>query len=91
MNHITENDVYTVTFVIAERAYLYPCFCLNHQQALEKAFAGHLEAFGPLPMGTRCLVHGLCHDTNCNCRGKNLVIDCFTCPEGVRITNYQHD
>jgi hypothetical protein len=36
MNHTTEKDAYTVVFVIAERAYLYPCFCLNHQQALEK-------------------------------------------------------
>ena len=89
-NTATEIDGYTVVIVNGERAYVYPCFCSNHQQALEKAFTGHLESGFLLPLGTRCLVYGTCHDTNCNCHGENLGIDGFTCPEGFRVTNYQH-
>jgi len=89
-NTANQKDVYTVTIVDGQRAFLYPCFCSNHQQALEKAFAGHLQAGALLPLGTRCFVYGKCSDTDCNCRGQNLVIDGVTSPEGLRITNYQH-
>lgn len=84
-------DVYAVAIVINERAYCYPGFCLNHQQALEKAFAAHQNVLGPVPMGTRCLVNGTCHDTGCPERGKNLTIDGVTDPEGFRVINYQHN
>ena len=69
---INTNDVYTVAFFINERTYPYPLFCLNHQQALEKAFGGHEEAWGPLPIGSRCVGQGPCHDAGCPCQGMNL-------------------
>jgi hypothetical protein len=89
-NTANEKDVYTVAIVNGERAYVYPCFCSNHQEALEKACAAHLEAGAPMPLGTRCLVYGTCHDTDCTCHAKDLGIDGVTSPDGLRVTNYQH-
>jgi hypothetical protein len=89
-NSAKEKDMYTVTIVIGERAHFYPCFCSNHQEALEEAWAAHLEAGAPLPLGIRCLVYGKCHDTDCPCQGKDLGIDGVTSPEGFRVTNYCH-
>jgi len=43
-----------------------------------------------LPIGSRCVVQGPCHDAGCPCQGMNLTIDSFICPEGVRVINYQH-
>lgn len=74
-----KKEVYTVAIVVDECAYLYPCPCLNHKQALEMAFAAHIEASRPLPLGTRCLVDGPCQESDCNCGGRNRTMDCFTC------------
>ncbi len=91
MSNITsKTDVYTVTIVNGESAYLYVCFCSNHQQALGTASTWHLDAGAPLPLGTRCLVYGTCRDTTCNCNGKVLAIDGVTCSDGFRVTHYQH-
>jgi hypothetical protein len=91
MSHIASNiDVYTVTIVNGERACLYPFFGSNLQQALETAFAYHLDTGAPLPLGTRCLVYGTCRDTACSCNGKDFAIDGFTSPEGFHVTKYQH-
>jgi hypothetical protein len=89
-NNANKIDGYTVTFFNDERAYLYPCLSSNHQQALETAYACHLDAGAPLPLGTRCLVSGTCHDTTCNCHGKILVIDGVISPEGLSVTKFQH-
>jgi len=89
-NTASKIDGYTVTFFNDENAYVYPCFCSNHQQALETAYTRHLDAGVPLPLGTRCLVYGMCYDTTCNCHGKILVIDGVISAEGLHVTNYQH-
>ena len=83
---LKRTDVYSITILAGARADIYPCFASNHQEALEKALAGHLDTFGPLPVGTRCFVYGQCHDANCDCGGKDRGIVYFTSPVD-RVTN----
>jgi hypothetical protein len=47
---------------------------LNHSQSLQEAFAEHKKEGFPLPLGTRCLVHGPCRQPDCSCDGKKMLI-----------------
>jgi len=75
--------LYLVTIDLPERPVGYLCFAVNHQDALQKAMAGHSEAARPLPFGTRCIVQGQCHDPNCDCGGKYRTMVCFTYAAGA--------
>jgi hypothetical protein len=73
-------DFYTVTIDVDGRAYIYPCFCLNHGQALEASSAAHIAACGLLPLPTSIKVDGPCHESGCDC-GLPCQLECVQCTE----------
>jgi hypothetical protein len=83
-------NAYSVTILTGATGYLYPCFSSNHQEALEMVLAHHVESCGLLPSGTSCIIYGECHFTNCDCPGKNLVMEWVGSAEGCTLTRHEH-
>jgi hypothetical protein len=69
-NSASEKDSYSVA-IWTDGIDVYDYFCFDHLEALQLAISDHKMAGRPLPMGTRFLVEGPCHDGGCDCGGKN--------------------
>jgi len=71
---------YVVSILVDGILYFYVCLCSNHDEAVQMAIAEHVGKDLPLPLGTRCLVEGVCADSACNC-GRIRVRDYRTLPK----------
>ena len=86
----TGRDIYTVALELNQETRVYPSFTVSHQDASERACAGHYEVCGSWPLGAHCFVHGPCRDAGCPDLGKILTIEGVLNSDGLRVTNIQH-
>jgi hypothetical protein len=72
---------YVVTILVDGIEYIYVCLSSNHDEALQMAIVQHMAKDLPLPLGTPCLVEGVCADPSCNCGGKIRMRGYYTLPK----------